>query len=255
MATTPRPPEPPSTFVKRRDEFLGILVIAAGLLLVASLVSYHPSDPSLFSSVAEAGARPRNWAGRFGASFSDGFFQFFGLAAAVLPLAILAVGVARFRSRSVGAWGTKAIGLVLTFFSVAPLAHLVLGRPGFFGGGLDAGGCVGDLLGSALVSALNTPGAAILLSASLLIGVLLATSMSLGEAIRALSLRLSGWWRARSLERARRREQEQKDKQRREVVKKHLQRAKVEGEAAAAAGGDDDVDEPGAEVVYIPSIT
>jgi S-DNA-T family DNA segregation ATPase FtsK/SpoIIIE len=252
MAAT-RPAAPPSTLVRRRDEFLGILLVASGLLLLAALVSYHPNDPSLFSSVADPATRPENWAGRFGATFADGFFQFFGFAALVLPVALLAVGVARFRSRVVGAWGTKAIGLGITFFSAAALAHLAFGRPRFFGGGLDAGGYVGELTGGALVAALNGPGAAILLSALLLIGVLLATSLSLGELLRSLTIRFSGWWRTRSLERARRKEQEEKDRQRREVVKKHLQRARAE--APAGEGADDDVDEPGAEVVYIPSIT
>ena len=110
MAEGPRTPEVPH---RRRDEFLGILVLAAGLLLVASLSSYDPNDPSIFSSVADPDARPGNWAGRVGASFADAALQFFGFAAFVLPLVVLGLGVARFRSRAVGAWGTKALGLLV----------------------------------------------------------------------------------------------------------------------------------------------
>ena len=248
--TAPPPVAPPS---RGRDEFLGIVILAAGLLLLVALLTYHPGDPSLFSSVADPSARPRNWAGRVGASFAEGAFQFFGFAALVLPAAVLALGVRRFLSLGVSAPGTKALGLFVVVLSVAPLLHVAFGRPRFFGGGLSAGGFVGDLIGSAIVAGLNTPGALIFLAATLLIGLLLATSVSLGEGLRGASVRLSGWWQATSLERARRKEQEQKERQRRDVVRKHLER-----ERAGTGAGSPEVPSPaedeGGEVVYIPSI-
>ncbi len=250
MAPVLKAAPPPSALARRRDEFLGILFVAAGLLLLTALVSYHPNDPSLFSAVNDEGLRPRNWAGRFGAAFADGSLQFFGLAAFVAPLALLAVGWRRFLSRPVGAWGTKGLGVLLVLLSLAPLAHLAFGRPRAFGGGLDAGGFVGDLLGSLAVSALNQPGAAILLSAGLLIGLLLATSLSLGDGLSGSALRLSGWWRGFVLERRRRREQASKERQRREVVKKHLERAKEDASRPAPSK----TSEPEADVVYIPSV-
>ena len=244
-----RTPDPPTALVRRRDEFLGILLAAAGLLLVAALVSYHPNDPSLFSAVNDSGARPRNWAGRVGASFADGSLQFFGVAAFVVPLALLAIGWSRFRSRPLGAAGTRAFGLAVVVLAAAPLAHLALGKPRVFGGGLDAGGFVGDVLGSALVTALNPAGAAIVLVAAFLIGLLLATSLSLGEGVSGASLRLSGLWRTFVLDRQRRRELAVRERQRREVVKKHLERARTEAERPPERRP-----EPEAEVVYIPSV-
>jgi len=250
MAPVLKTAPPPSALARRRDEFLGIVFVAAGLLLLTALVSYHPNDPSLFSAVNDEGLRPRNWAGRLGAAFADGSLQFFGLAAFVAPLALLALGWRRFLSRKVGAWGTKGLGVLLVLLSLAPLAHLAFGRPRAFVGGLDAGGFVGDLLGSLAVSALNQPGAAILLSAGLLIGLLLATSLSLGDGLSSSALRLSGWWRGFILERRRRHEQALKERQRREVVKKHLERAKED----AARPAPSKASEPEADVVYIPSV-
>jgi S-DNA-T family DNA segregation ATPase FtsK/SpoIIIE len=244
-----RPSEPSSTLVKRRDEFLGILVIAAGLLLLGALVSYHPSDPSLFSSVNDTAARPKNWTGRFGASYADGTLQFFGFASLVFPVTLLALGWRRFHSLRTGAWGTKGLGILLLLLTLAPLAHLALGKPRFFGNGLDAGGFVGDVVGSFFISALNGPGATILLMAGFLIGLLLATSLSLGEALSRGSLRFSGWWRGLVLERQRRRELVLKEKQRREVLMKHMARAREDAERPASAP-----EEPEADVVYIPSI-
>ncbi len=245
MTENPRKPEAPR---RRRDEFLGILLVAAGLLLVAALFSYDPADPSLFSAVADPDARPGNWAGRVGASFADGALQFFGFAAFVLPVVVLAVGVARFRSRAVGAWGTKALGLLVVLLTTAPLCHLAFGRPQLLGGGLGAGGFVGDLVAEALAAALNPPGAAIALSAGLLIGVLLVASLSLGDALRGTVLRASAGFAAWRLERERRRQVEEKERTRRAVVKKHLERA------AEAPPSRDEEEEPGGEVVAIPSL-
>ena len=245
-----RPTLPPSALARRRDEFLGIVLVALGLLLLAALVSYHPNDPSLFSAVNDQGVRPRNWAGRLGASFADGSLQFFGLAAFVAPFVLLVVGWRRFLSRPAGAWVTKGLGVLLVVLTLAPLSHLAFGRPRAFGGGLDAGGFVGDLLGSFAVSALNPPGAAILLSAGLLIGLLLSTSLSLGNGLSGATLRFSGWWRGFVLERRRRREQAAKERQRRDVVKKHLERARDD----AARPAPEKTSEPEGDVVYIPSV-
>ena len=245
MTESPRPPEAPR---RRRDEFLGILLVAFGLLLVAALFSYDPADPSLFSAVADPDARPGNWAGRVGASFADGALQFFGFAAFVLPLVVLALGVARFRGRAVGAWGTKALGLLVVLLTASPLFHLALGRPQLLGGGLGAGGFVGDLVAGALVAALNPPGAAIALSAGLLIGVLLVASLSLGDAIRGTALGASARFAAWRLDRERRRQVEEKEATRRAVVKKHLERARE------APPAEDEEEEPGGEVVPIPSL-
>jgi S-DNA-T family DNA segregation ATPase FtsK/SpoIIIE len=250
-ASAPAPAPHVSELAKRRDEFFGILVVAVGVLLTAALVSYHPSDPSLFSSVADKAVRPQNWAGRLGASYADGSLQFFGVASLVLPFAFFAVGVRRFLSRRVGAWGTKSLGVVLLLLTAAPLAQLAFGRPAFLGGGIGAGGFVGDLIAATLVSALNPPGASILLVAGLLIGLLLATSLSLGAVAERGSLHASTWWRARRLDRERRKDAALKEKQRRDVVKKHLARAK---EDADRPPEPEEAAEAVADVVYIPSI-
>ncbi len=245
MTETPRKPEVPH---RRRDEFLGILILAVGLLLVASLLSYDPADPSLFSSVADPDAGPDNWAGRVGASFADAALQFFGFAAFVLPLVVLFLGLARLRSRVLGAWGTKALGIFVILLTAAPLFHLGLGRPQLLGGSLGAGGFVGDLLAGAFVAALNPPGAVIALSAGLLIGILLVASLSLGDVIRTTTLRASASLSAWKVDRERKRQVEEKERTRRAVVQKHLERARE------APPEEEQVEEPGGEVVAIPSL-
>ena len=152
------------------------------------------------------------------------------------------------RSRAVGAWGTKALGLLVVLLTSAPLLHLALGRPQLLGGSLGAGGFVGDLLAGALVAALNPPGAVIALSAGLLIGVLLVASLSLGEAIRGTTLRASASVSAWKVDREKARQVEEKERTRRAVVQKHLERARE------APPVEDEEEEAGGEVVTIPSL-
>jgi len=74
--------------------------------------------------------------------------------------------------------------------------------------------------------------------------------VSLGTAASGATLRASGWWRGFLLERRRVKEQALKEQIRRDVVKKHLERAKEE----AAHPRETREDEAEADVVYIPSV-
>ena len=67
---------------RRLNELVGVSLIASAGLLLLSLVSYRPADPS-FNTVGSAVAH--NWAGILGATLSDLLFQFEGFAAFCLP--------------------------------------------------------------------------------------------------------------------------------------------------------------------------
>src|ERR1051326_3346888 len=69
---------------RRLNEVLGFLFLGAGLLVLLSFASFHPSDPS-WDTVSEA--KPaQNLIGPTGAWFSDFFLQTFGLGCFVLPV-------------------------------------------------------------------------------------------------------------------------------------------------------------------------
>ena len=72
-------------------ELTGLLIGVAGLLILLSLASYLPQDPSLNTAVA-TGTLPHNWIGPAGAYLADGLLQFFGWVAYLLPVALLVVG-------------------------------------------------------------------------------------------------------------------------------------------------------------------
>ena len=68
----------------RFNEIIGVMLIAAGLLISISLISYHSDDPSLTHSLV-ADWDKKNWAGVVGAYLSDGLFQLFGGGPYIFP--------------------------------------------------------------------------------------------------------------------------------------------------------------------------
>lgn len=158
----------------RTNEIVAIGLVALALLLGLCLASYNPNDPS-WNAAGEAAAR--NWVGVVGANVAAALFQSIGLAGYLLPFLIIAAAWRRFRSRRINAPISRLAGLVMLVLASAALLSLAHIRP-FFDGSFNAGGLVGALIGRALVSGLNTIGAAILLTAVAATGLLLATNFS-----------------------------------------------------------------------------
>ena len=150
MATSSRnltrsaPPAPgKAAFLRRRAiEGAAVLTALAGLAAALALISYHPGDPSLNAATA---ATARNWLGPAGASLADILMQTMGMAAWLLPLALIAWGVRAGLHRGLG-----RLWLRITLLPVAlPLAAVALaGPPAGAGWILKAGygGVAGDLL-------------------------------------------------------------------------------------------------------------
>src|SRR5665213_1833907 len=93
---------------RRLNEVTGFLFLAAGVLLLLSLASFHPGDPS-WNHVG--GNLPtRNLIGPLGAHTSDILLQAFGLGAFVFPLLVFALGWKWIRSEATSAAAIKLIG-------------------------------------------------------------------------------------------------------------------------------------------------
>ncbi|MEM9756337.1 MAG: DNA translocase FtsK 4TM domain-containing protein, partial [Pseudomonadota bacterium] len=63
---------------RRGREAVGVLLLAAGVVLALMLVSYAPDDPNW---LAATGAAPRNWLGGTGASVAAALMMIVGHAA------------------------------------------------------------------------------------------------------------------------------------------------------------------------------
>jgi S-DNA-T family DNA segregation ATPase FtsK/SpoIIIE len=167
----------------RRNEIVAIALFAASALLGLCLISYHPNDSSW---VAEGSGGARNWIGTVGANVAAGLFQFFGLAAVLLPLLLAAAAWRRFRDRRIYAPLVRVVGLCVTTLAVASLFALFMTEP-LFDRSFNAGGMIGVLVAENLKEILNTVGSGVLLVAAGSVGLLLATNFSFARAYERLA--------------------------------------------------------------------
>ncbi|MBZ5562013.1 MAG: DNA translocase FtsK [Acidobacteriia bacterium] len=206
---------------RRISELAGFLVSVAGLLVLLSLASYSPQDPSLNTAVA-AGAAPNNWIGPAGAYTADAIFQIFGWVAYLIPLGLLVAGARWLLVRPFQAPATKALGAALLITSLGALLELFPYTPAVRGA-VRGSGLLGYLAARGLIHTFNHAGASILAIAVFLSSLFLVTRFSFSWAfeflrrrfafVKALAARWQAWSEARKEAR----------------VRKHLERTHVLG--------------------------
>ena len=183
-------PKAPRLESKRLFELMGLLTGAAGLLILLSLASYLPEDPSLNTAVA-TGTLPHNWIGPAGAFVADGLFQFFGWVAFLLPLALLVVGARWLLVKPFAAPRTKMLGAAMLLVSMGALMELFPYTPAIRGV-LRGSGLLGYLAAAGLIHTFNRVGASIVAATAFLTSLFLVTRFSFGWAAEFLQNRWNG---------------------------------------------------------------
>ncbi|MBI5055261.1 MAG: DNA translocase FtsK 4TM domain-containing protein [Nitrospirae bacterium] len=118
-----------------KDEIIGVLAIAAGLVVVISLISHNQWDQSFFTHNT---SELKNLLGRFGANLSEMLLQVIGLSSYIIPAILILFGV-----RKVFGWAVnqRSVLIIVTFIalmiSASSLLTLFLGS--------HSGGAVGIL--------------------------------------------------------------------------------------------------------------
>ncbi len=240
------------TFLSRRlSEFIGVVLFALALLWLVALASYSTADPVWFFN-AGGGSDPANFAGRVGAFMAELSYQILGYSAYLIPIVMVVAGWHYFWCKSMDARYTKAVGAALLFGCISSFLALVLKTTRVDGKEFRAGGYLGELIAGMLTGYLNMTGSIILILTVLFLAVILSTQFSFGRLFAVLggmlrdraAAALGGWrtWR----------EERRRDKQRQEVLKKHLDKAPVDARDKIAVTArvnrkDQDVKEPAAE--------
>ncbi|MBI4263620.1 MAG: DNA translocase FtsK [Acidobacteria bacterium] len=221
-----------STLSRRVSEFVGVALFGLALIWLIALVTYEPTDPVWFFTT-DAAHPPANFIGRVGAFLSELSFQLFGYTAYLLPAVIVVAGWHYFWCEAPDAPYTKLVGVGLFFGGASAFLSLILGSTAVVGPStglgaiktFHAGGSIGAWIGAALSEYLNRTGSIIVLLTLIAMSVILSTQFSFGRMFsragagsRDLSARSVGWLR-RTIE-ARR-----KERQRREVIAKHVSKA------------------------------
>lgn len=214
------------------NEVLAVVLIAAAVLLVLSLLSHNPDDPSF--NTAGSKHEPGNLIGVVGAIISDEFIQWFGLASFLIPALLVIVALRTFSAKRPGFPTRKALGATLLLIAFSGFLALfpevkIWGRPS------NNGGVIGHLLQARLAGLLSTVGAAIVLAAASVLTLMLTMEISLARVARwvrsvrkaraeiqqtkpTLFSRFLGWWEARNEQRrllAAQRQAEKAEEQRR----------------------------------------
>ena len=153
-------------------EIFGLFLLFGALLLLLSLVTFDPADPSINHSVS-GGGQPANKAGLFGAYASGFLNDLFGSASLLLPFAIGGVG-ASFLSRSFTMTWWRWCGFAL--LSLCVLTTSAAWNIGL--GDLSGGGLVGGFLAHTSSLFLSSFGAVLLWLFCFFVGLQLFFNLS-----------------------------------------------------------------------------
>jgi S-DNA-T family DNA segregation ATPase FtsK/SpoIIIE len=223
------------SFLSRRlSEVLGVALFALALIWLIALASYSPTDPVWFFNTG-ADLPPANFAGRIGAFLAELSFQLVGYAAYLAPIVTAVVGWHYFWCRILDAPATKGLGAGLLVCCTAAFFALAFGTADPGPREFRPGGYLGSALAGGLAEYLNRTGSIILILTLLFLAIILSTQFSFGRLFAAIGSMLADQWSAVLAGIRARRDEKEREKQRREVIRKHLEKQAREGKPAPAA--------------------
>ncbi|MDP9132380.1 MAG: DNA translocase FtsK 4TM domain-containing protein, partial [Nitrospirota bacterium] len=183
-----------SSHVKR--EVIGVLLIAAGLLILLSLVSFFPGDAKSIAVSGTAGNQPKNMIGSVGALVAAASFYTIGGAAYLFPLLLGLLGARCFMPIPLTVRLRNAGSGVAAMVCLSALLHLeVTAVPTMSSGWVNrgmAGGIIGQMLADGVRSYFANTGAHIVILTGLIVALLFTVPISL----TVLAQRLPDWWAA-----------------------------------------------------------
>jgi S-DNA-T family DNA segregation ATPase FtsK/SpoIIIE len=148
---------------KLKKEITGMAVGVVGLFLLISLLSFHTTDSSANTFSSEGGGY-RNFCGMLGAQFADILLEGFGLAAYLIPGALLFFAYRLLRFKELRFRGYKGVAFAGILISTASLfAFWGVEKTGFLGQQVSTGGLFGIGTAKLLKGYLGVSGALLLL--------------------------------------------------------------------------------------------
>ncbi len=201
--------QPGYDWSKWRNEIIGLFCLGIGLVLLFALLSYDSQDGTWHKATAKIGVS--NWIGPFGANIASTIYQAFGFIALFVPIVFFALAYWYLRYERLQVAWLKVAGLVVIVLSLTGMLSIIdWSNDASF----HWGGWIGHLLvyseSFGLANALHRIGASIVLLLTLVVGVMMATSLSFFNLVMHLSPReqeagvmaalverLKIWWHSR----------------------------------------------------------
>ena len=160
------------------SEVWGVFFGGLAVLMLASLYSYNPADLLPTAGVTHEVA---NWVGPGGAQFAQFLLDFFGVGAFGLPILSGYIGWLCFKPRVFQFSWVRAAGAALTVLATTSLLHVSL--QGRLDVAYPVGGVVGLLVGGLMNSAVAQLGTVVISLGTFLVGLIMLTEKSIGEAL------------------------------------------------------------------------
>lgn len=198
---------------RRINEFVGLVLVTAALLVALSLISFDAADPSLnLSQNPGFDNPPANLIGLVGSYASDLLFQTVGYASFLFPVFLGIYAFQWLASRTIHSIWPALAGISLLVLTLSATFALLPGLPRI-DSHIPPGGGGGQILAEWLAATLNPIGTVIVLMAAFLVSLLLATTFSLTQTSASIKQRLAfigrlriqavQWWEEQSKQRAR----------------------------------------------------
>jgi len=175
MATRRKTRRTNSSNKSRYNEIAAIIIFAAALLTLLSLITSNPSDPSVVTSSSQ---EIKNWVGFVGANIAAVLFNAIGSIAYLSPFLLMLIAFKCFKSRSLYVPFGRLLGFVLFILSGAGLTTLLFSDESI--AGKLASGSISYLIGSV--------GAGISLLAFFLVSLLLITNISFASFFESVKM-------------------------------------------------------------------
>jgi len=169
---------------KLKKELQGMGLGALGIFILLAFLTFSAADQSLNSWSSEGGVR--NLGGRLGAQVADLFFMLFGLAAYLLPGALLFLASNLLRFKELRLRGYKLAAFSGLLFSLSALFAFNLESTVLFGQQVPTGGAIGALTVRFLRAVVGTTGALLVLLPLLAASIMILCRFSF--------VLFAGWW-------------------------------------------------------------
>ncbi|MGB0505266.1 MAG: DNA translocase FtsK [Pikeienuella sp.] len=164
------PPAARAFLARRGAELTGLGFALVGGALMATLLSYHPSDPSWFNATSSSA---RNWLGAPGALLADPMIRSMGLAAFAAPMVLMVWAIRLIAHRGASRMGFR---LPVAPFAIVVCTVFASAHSPIPGWPLDTGlgGMLGDLLLAVLFEAIPADPTELLIPLTLGLAFLMA---------------------------------------------------------------------------------
>ncbi|MBZ5589091.1 MAG: DNA translocase FtsK 4TM domain-containing protein [Acidobacteriia bacterium] len=202
-------------------ELAGYLLGIIGVLVLLAALTYHPSDPSLFSAGSDT---VHNLLSYGGAAIAGVLVGLLGLSALIVPVLMMVVGWHWLRGHELESPRLQGTAWVVAIIGADGLLAALIGRTPYRGGELDWGGEMGRLVARGLNESLGPVATLLLCAAALLAGVVLGVRGSLLLFFSGAGGLLAGKRSEMSARWARRREDRRREEMRRELLRRHQER-------------------------------